>query len=125
MLRLYAYAAMAAAALALVGYAANALHSAGREAGADACEAEHARDAEAARTETHRREVAAGQATDSMLDYLRANLPPIETTTHETVERIRVVYLDHPVPAVCVWPERVIEELNAARDRSNRAILGD
>lgn len=120
-MRLYAYAALVAAALALVAWASLSLYGAGKEAGAAACEAVHARAAEAAHVETERREVAAGQATDSMLDYLGAQLPPIETTTHETVERIRTVYRDHPVPAVCQWADGVQSELYQARQRANGA----
>jgi hypothetical protein len=54
-----------------------------------------------------------------MLDYLAANLPPIETTTHEAIERIRVVYRVSPMPAVCSFDQRVRDELEAARQRAN------
>ena len=74
-----------------------------------------------ARAESERRDTAASSATQSMLDYLGANLPSIETRTHDTIERIRTVYRDRPVPAVCQRPDSVRAELDAARARANGA----
>src|SRR5687767_4186562 len=110
-MRAYVYAAVVAAALALLAGGAYRLHSAGFEAGQAACEAAHAAAATKAGTEVERREVASAAASTSMLDYLQANLPPIETRTHAAVERIRTVYRDRPVPAACQWPDRVRQEL--------------
>lgn len=91
----------------------------GKVAGIAQCEASHANDAAKAQDEQDRRASVSSEATGSMLDYLARTMPPIETTTHEAIERVRIVYRDHPVPAVCKWDERVRDELEAARIRAN------
>jgi len=91
------------------------------EEGKALCEAEHTKAAAKAQAEQDRRTVASSDATTSMLDYLARNLPPIETTTHEAIERVRVVYRDRPMPAVCELDSRVRDELEAARVRANTA----
>jgi hypothetical protein len=75
----------------------------------------------AARTETDRRDAASSDATQSMLDYLGASLPAIETRTHDTIERIRTVYRDRPATACPDRPDGVRAELDAARARANGA----
>lgn len=58
-----------------------------------------------------------------MLDMLRVTIPPLEIKAHEAAERIRVVYRSLPADAcVSVRPDRVQDELNAARDAANSAI---
>ena len=121
MSRLYAYAAVALGACLLLGGAAHSLYSAGKEAGANACETAHARAAEKAGAEVQRREGASAEASVDMLAYLSANLPAIEIRTHETVERIRTEYRDLPVPAGCVRPDGVLDTLEEARQRANAA----
>lgn len=79
---------------------------------------------EAARKESERKDSASSSATQSMIDYLGANLPAIETRTHDTIERIRTVYRDRPVPAVCQRPDSVRTELDAARARANSTATG-
>lgn len=79
---------------------------------------------EAARKESERKDSASSSATQSMIDYLGANLPAIETRTHDTIERIRTVYRDRPVPAVCQRPDSVRTELDAARARANGTATG-
>lgn len=74
---------------------------------------------EAARKESERKDAASSSATQSMLDYLGANLPAIETRTHDTIERIRTVYRTTPAAAVCQRPDSVRIELTAARARAN------
>lgn len=120
-MKLYGYAFLAAAALALVAFGAYRVHSSIFEAGKAACEAAHAAAAKKAQAEVDRREVVSAEASTTMLDYLAANLPATEIRTHETVERIRTVYRDHPVPAVCVWPDGVRSALGEAIDRANAA----
>lgn len=120
-MKAYVYAALAAVALALVVGGALRLRASGFEAGKASCEAAHAIAAAKAQVEVERREVVSADARTSMLDYLAANLPATEIRTHETVERIRTVYRDHPVPAVCVWPDGVRSALGEAIDRANAA----
>ena len=122
MIRLYLYAALAIALLGGSAYGAHALYAAGRRAGTDACEAAHAKAADAAAKEQERRDTAASDAGQSMLDYLAANLPPAETQNHEAIERVRIIYRDHPV--VCTRPVGVQDELTKARERANTATGG-
>jgi len=97
------------------------IHHDGVQEGIAKAEAKYAKAAATAQAEQDRRATASATATTSMLDYLAANLPPIETTTHEAIQRVRIVYRDHPVPGVCVWDSRVRDELEAARIRANTA----
>lgn len=117
-----AYLALAAVALALgvVWYA----YATGRDHGAAACAADHARHAAQAQAAIDLRDQHAATARADMLDYLRVTIPPMETRTHETVERIRTVYRDRPLPAVCARPDGLQAELDAARERANRAARG-
>lgn len=95
------------------------IHHGGVQEGEARIEAKYAKAAATAQAEQDRRATASASATTSMLDYLAANLPPIETTSHEAIERVRIVYRDHPVPAVCELPERVRAEVDAAIRRAN------
>ena len=119
--KLYAYLAVALGAVLLVGFAARSLYTTGRDAGRALCEADHTKAAETARAEEARREAASAKAGTSMLEYLAANIPPVEIRTHETVEVVRTLYRDRPVPVGCVWPDGVHDELEAARQRANAA----
>ena len=65
---------------------------------------------------------ASSEARTTMLDYLAAQKPAIEIRTHDTITKIREVYRDKPMPAVCVRPDSVRDSLNAARDSANAAI---
>jgi len=123
-MKAYAYAVALAVLIALLAFAHHTVFEAGKAAGATACQEEHARAAAAARVETDRREVASSAATTDMLDYLRANLPPIEAKTHDAVERIRTIYRDRPVAVGCVRPDGVRAELDAARQRANATARG-
>ena len=117
MIRIYVYAAVVAIALAILASASYK----GYKLGEASCEAKHAHTAIKADTEIQRREVASSAASITMLDYLAANLPPIEATKNDSVERIRTIYRDVPVPGVCQFPPRVRDELNQARARANAA----
>lgn len=99
-------------------YRVNSAHAALATLQAQVAEAEANAQA-SARIESERRDTAASAATQSMLDYLGANLPAIETRTHDTIERIRTVYRDRPVPAMCQRPDSVRAELDEARSRAN------
>lgn len=83
--------------------------------------AEQATRIEVAQTAIDLRDVKASEAPITMLDYLRVTLPPIEIKTHETIERIRTVYKDRPLPALCEHAPLVRAELEAARVRANAA----
>lgn len=124
MSRLYVYAAIVAATLGLAAWSAASIYSAGKVAGAAECEKAHADAAAAAQAETNRREQASDTAASSILDYLAAQLPIIETVKYETVERVRTIYRDVPVPAGCVRPDGVQAELDQARQRANAAARG-
>jgi hypothetical protein len=115
MIRIYLYAGIATAILALGWYAHHRIWIAATVE----CNAKHAIAQVKVLAEQERREQASSKASGSMLDYLAANLPPIETTTHEATERVRIVYRDHPVPGVCSWPDGVRAELDQARLRAN------
>lgn len=65
---------------------------------------------------------ASSEARTTMLDYLAAQKPAIEIRTHDTITKIREVYRDKPMPAVCVRPDSVRDSLNAARDSANASI---
>ncbi len=72
------------------------------------------------------RDQSSATALVDMLDYLRVTVPPIEIRTHDTIERIKTVYKDRIITADCsaaiARPERVSDELNAARESANKAI---
>lgn len=57
----------------------------------------------------------------SMIDWLAANIPPIQVKADESAERIRTVYRDRVVTvgAECSRPAGVQVELDAARARAN------
>ena len=65
---------------------------------------------------------ASSDARTTMLDYLAEQKPAIEIRTHDTITKIRQVYVDKPLPAVCVRPASVQTRLDAARDAANAAI---
>lgn len=85
------------------------------------CELLHAQAAQSAADEVGRRDIASTAATGSMLDYLAASMPKIEETKNAAAERVRTIYRDRPVPAVCQRPDGVQAELDAARERANAA----
>ena len=51
-------------------------------------------------------------------------LPGVEEKAHASVERIRTVYVDRPVPAECAWSGGVLQELEAGRAAANRSVRG-
>ena len=115
-----AYLALAAI-LALIGshwYA----YSAGvsREHDRNVAAASAQKDATAVKVDTHAQ--ASSDARTTMLDYLAEQKPAIEIRTHDTITKIRQVYVDKPLPAVCVRDDRVQASLDAARDSANKAI---
>lgn len=124
MSRLYVYAAIVAATLGLAAWAAASIYNAGKVAGAADCEQAHAKAAAEAQAENTRREQASDAAASSILDYLAAQLPIIETVRYETVDRVRTIYRDVPVPVGCERPDGVQAELDQARQRANAAARG-
>ena len=123
MTRLTAYLIAVAATLAVIGYAAWQIDRKAYARGYAAAEAVHAKAAAKAQAATDLRDQRTAEARTSMLDYLAAEKPAIEIRTHDTITKVRTVYRDHPIPAgACVRPERVQAELDAARERANRAL---
>jgi len=116
-MRAYLFAAVAAAAIALVWLA----YAQGKDAGRAACEARVAAAAAAAREDERKRDAIAAQVGMDMLDFLSRMAEQQETVTHETIERVRTIYRDRPVPADCIWPDGMQAELDAAVRRANAA----
>lgn len=100
----------------------------GSEHGRQACEAEHSAKAAEAQTAIDLRDQTAADARVDMIDLLHVELPKIEATTHETTERIRIVYKTRVVPGACAAaierPISVQKDLDAARERANSAASG-
>lgn len=65
------------------------------------------------------RDILAQQIGAASRDELDKALPKIEAVTHDSVQKVRVIYRDHPV--TCIRPDGVRDELEKARDRSNAA----
>lgn len=115
MTRIYAYAATLLLILAGVWYYGHTRYEAGKssqqaaiaKAQADAADYEKARD------------ILAQQIGDESRATLDKALPKIEATTHDSVQKVRVIYHDHSV--TCVRPDGVRNELEKARDRANAA----
>lgn len=127
-MKLYLYAAAIAALIGILSWAGWSLYSAGKDAGIAECQAERVEAAGKAQEAIDLRDQRSADSRIDMLDLLRVTIPPIEIKTHETVERIRTVYKDRPIPAVCsaaiARPDRVQADLNAARERANAAVGG-
>lgn len=65
-------------------------------------------------------------ATDGLQHDLGQQLPAIQGHTHDTVETIRTIYRDRPVPAVaCSRPDGVQQALDQAVQRANAAARGE
>lgn len=84
-------------------------------------QAKRAASKDVAQGEINTRDNTAATITAGTLSYQWAALPPIELRTYEARERVRFVYRDNPLPAVCVRPAGVQAELDAARQRANAA----
>ena len=91
-----------------------------REHDRNAAAATAQKDATAVKVDTQAQ--ASSDARTTMLDYLAEQKPAIEIRTHDTITKIRQVYVDKPLPAVCVRDDRVQASLDAARDSANSAI---
>lgn len=119
-MREYAYAVLAIAALALLGWATSSVYEAGKTADEASCEKVHRYVADAAAAEVSRKEQVGAYLSNSMLSYLAANLPPIELKTHEAAERVRIIHRDRS-PVHCARAVRVQQELDSARERAASA----
>lgn len=84
--------------------------------------AAQAKRADVAQAETDRRAQASSGAYTSMLDYLRERNQESERAGNEAIERVRFIYRDNPLPAVCVRPDGVQAQIDTARQRANAAI---
>lgn len=120
-MRLYAYAALAIAIAALVAAAGAKVYRAGYASAENKYQAEIATAVAEARAEEQRKDRASAEAGAKMLDFLRTEIPASETRTHDTIERIRTVYKDRPVPADCRWPDGLQAELDQAIASANAA----
>ena len=96
----------------------------GADAERSVYEAERASEIAAAVERARKDEQAATQARAEMLARLGWVLPRIEGQTHETIERIRIVYRDRPVSAECDRPDDVLSLLAEAVDGANRSAAG-
>lgn len=116
---MYGYiAAGVLAALLAVGFIS---YQKGQEDGRTACIAASATKQDKAAVEADRRDTASSEARSTILDYL-ATIPAAEKKTHESAAKIRTIYRDVPVPAVCdVRPDGVQKELDEARNRAAAA----
>lgn len=115
-----------AAALAILGLTNGAtayfMHSSGKEAGIAKCQAERATNADAAQAQIDQRDTKAAANNTNMLDYLRANIPPIQAKADESAATIVTIYRDRIVRVgddQCSRPSGVQAELDAARARAN------
>lgn len=77
-----------------------------------------------AAAQADRNEAAASRAAEDMNKTLGQVLPGVEEKAHASVERIRTVYVDRPVPAECAWSGGVLQELEAGRAAANRSVRG-
>lgn len=117
---------LAAIGLALMVILCAVSYTQGKAAGKTECIAERSIAADKVQTAIDLRDQSSATARVDMLDYLRVTVPPIEIKTHETIERIRTVYKDRVITAECAAsvsrPQRVQDDLNAARERVNATI---
>lgn len=77
-----------------------------------------------AMAQADRNEAVASSAAEELNKALGQVLPNVEEKAHASVERIRTVYVDRPVPAECAWSGGVLQELEAGRAAANRSVRG-
>lgn len=106
------------------GHLVNKTRAAGYTAGYNARIADEAAAAKAAQAEADRRNHEAANATQSLHKTIATETPKIEASTHEAIERVKIVYRDHPVRADCVRPVGVRVDLDKARAAANAAAAG-
>lgn len=99
-------------------------YTTGREHSDNACAAARALNQGKVQTAIDLRDTASAEVQVTMLDYLRVTTPAIERIKYETITRVQKVYVDRPIPADCHYIDGVQAELDAARDRANRAASG-
>lgn len=124
---LYLYLAAALALVALIGSAVMGVHHYGAArytAGVDDGRAAVMSDNAAAAANLYAQHDAlerfSSLAGSALATTLATDLPAIEGQAHDTVETIRTIYRDRPVPAdTCTRPDSVQQALNAAVQRAN------
>ena len=96
-------------------------YSAGKDRGRDACLAERATNIESAQKAIDLRDQRSAENNASMIDWLAANVQPIQAKADDSAARIVTVYRDRivPVGSECSRPDSVQAELDAARARAN------
>lgn len=114
---------------ALLAWVASAVHDYGQrqyQAGRNAVIAADAIAAAQDRLDADRRAATAAAAGVAMHAALDIALPKLEVTTHAAVDRVQTIYLAQPAApaAVCVRPQRVQDELDAALRTANAAAAG-
>jgi hypothetical protein len=117
MTRIYAYAYAIALALILAGvwYYGHTRY----EAGVASQQAAITKAQDEAQAYATARDILAQQIGDASRATLDQALPKIEAETHDSVQKVRVIYRDHPV--TCIRPDGVRAQLEKARDRANAA----
>lgn len=122
MTRLYVILIAIAGCLAILGGAAWKIDSAAYKRGKGDCMAERQVNADKAQAQIDHRDTKAAANNTSMLDYLRANIPPIQAKADESAAQIVTIYRDRIVRVgddQCSRPSGVQAELDAARARAN------
>ncbi|MBN8922336.1 MAG: hypothetical protein BGP10_12480 [Rhodanobacter sp. 68-29] len=133
MTRLYLYAAIALVmALLIAGAVIERAHygatryAAGEMAGRDAVLADDARAAAQLQQQRAQLDQFSAVAGTALHSFLGKQLPAIEAQSHASVESIRTIYRDRPVPAdQCARPAGVQAELDQAVDAANAAAASD
>ena len=99
-------------------------YTTGREHSDTACTASRAVDQGKVQTAIDLRDTSASEVQATILDYLRVTIPAMERVKYETITRVQKVYVDRLVPSGCDYPDGVQAEIDAARERANRAASG-
>ena len=96
-------------------------YSTGKDHGRDACLADRAENVESAQKAIDLRDQRSAENNASMIDWLAANITPIQAKADDSAARIVTVYRDRivPVGSECSRPDSVQAELDAARARAN------
>jgi uncharacterized protein HemX len=120
MTRLAIYAAILAGLILAVGVYGHWRYSVGQTDGRNAVLADDARDAQQRQDAQDWLSHLSTAATSDLSHTINSALPTIQGQTHDTVETIRTIYRDRPVPVdVCSRPDSVQQQLDQAVDRAN------
>lgn len=116
---------LAVAAVVSIGRYGAHRYAAGEQAGRNAVLADDARAAAQLQQQREQLDQFSALATTQLAHTLATDLPAVEASTHDTVETIRTVYRDRPVPVDrCTRPDGVQKQLDTAVARANAAARG-